>query len=845
MFELEDYSGSFHEGFLNKYADSSGPTLDFYISDSLQDMLDVDIRTEIANVVNSRTEYDGCSDGFSSSFDHINDSYYSNNHMKESSSLSENSTHLSSPSTAATFGFTTSTNSSAFWFGSSNDFYADVGACVNPISVMPLVSSSLAHMTPKVGCNTNGVRQNTPSPSSPSMNDAKSHLTFSPAHMKVKVNSLRNEQLTSHIPKQIVAISSTVTSATTAPATLATNTVLQRKNVASVEAVKKDLGGEMRKLSDAGIYKAVPCSSTLHANTNNVNSDSASASTIKLGPGIGSLSFANNLTFNKIKQDSALKSSQSASAITANGSIVLKRERDSSSPLHHAALNSPTSVSQHVAKLLSRQGIQSSAGFTPKSIASNAHTAFMQQHLNGNSAASSASESKATNFTTTISGGIGTFSTGLTSANTSSTTTSACPNIANGMTVKSLQQKIKATPIESEYPKPAYSYSCLIAMALKNSRRGSLPVSEIYSFMCEHFPYFKTAPSGWKNSVRHNLSLNKCFEKIEKPPTNGYQRKGCLWAMNPERITKMDEEVQKWSRKDPMAIRNAMVCPDNLEALERGEMKHGSTGDSDGELDSQSEIEETSDLEEQELDETLVDNMLIEDEMEDEEGLNSSSLMSNNIVMMSTSDLIQQDNFNNDSGGDVSKPTSTSYTSESEAIILTNTTTASGKVNNQTLTSNANATHNFDNEVEDIYDTIDIEDDKDDARLALNQSDIIELNPADYNTNVTHDENHQSPKRARLNVSYTIASVNEKQPQQTQQQQQQQQTIQLQNVKKIIKVQNAHDLQQLQQQLQQQQIIVQKTLTNGLLAQQQQQQQQLSATISTNRRKMQLVNRII
>ena len=36
---------------------------------------------------------------------------------------------------------------------------------------------------------------------------------------------------------------------------------------------------------------------------------------------------------------------------------------------------------------------------------------------------------------------------------------------------------------ESSLPKPAYSYSCLIALALKNSATGSMSVSEIYKFM--------------------------------------------------------------------------------------------------------------------------------------------------------------------------------------------------------------------------------------------------------------------------------------------------------------------------------------------------------------------------
>lgn len=99
-----------------------------------------------------------------------------------------------------------------------------------------------------------------------------------------------------------------------------------------------------------------------------------------------------------------------------------------------------------------------------------------------------------------------------------------------------------------------------------NSVINSVIIPSLFS---EHFPYFKTAPAGWKNSVRHNLSLNKCFEKIEKPATNGTnQRKGCLWAMNPAKITKMDEEVQKWSRKDPMAIKKGMLLPRNAKTIE-------------------------------------------------------------------------------------------------------------------------------------------------------------------------------------------------------------------------------------------------------------------------------------
>ncbi|XP_014365617.2 forkhead box protein P1 isoform X2 [Papilio machaon] len=209
---------------------------------------------------------------------------------------------------------------------------------------------------------------------------------------------------------------------------------------------------------------------------------------------------------------------------------------------------------------------------------------------------------------------------------------------------KLLNSNGKATV--GEFPKPAYSYSCLIAMALKNSRTGSLPVSEIYNFMCQHFPYFKTAPSGWKNSVRHNLSLNKCFEKIEKPSTNGSQRKGCLWAMNPSKVGKMDEEVLKWSRKDPQAIKNAMVYPDSLEALERGEMKYsGFASDTEAEddVDPDADVELDADLEidpevkdEVEEEETIIEQEASDQELEVEEVVAGTGMVGGTYRLLAT-----------------------------------------------------------------------------------------------------------------------------------------------------------------------------------------------------------------
>lgn len=80
--------------------------------------------------------------------------------------------------------------------------------------------------------------------------------------------------------------------------------------------------------------------------------------------------------------------------------------------------------------------------------------------------------------------------------------------------------------------KPQYTYPALITMAIKSAKDQQLTLREIYDYLRRNFPYFATTPKkGWQNSIRHNLSLNKCFLKVVRP--DGCSKKGCLWKLDP------------------------------------------------------------------------------------------------------------------------------------------------------------------------------------------------------------------------------------------------------------------------------------------------------------------------
>lgn len=83
--------------------------------------------------------------------------------------------------------------------------------------------------------------------------------------------------------------------------------------------------------------------------------------------------------------------------------------------------------------------------------------------------------------------------------------------------------------------RPPFSYMHLIQMALSNAPDNKLTLREIYQWIENRFAYYRhLSNQGWRNSIRHNLSL---YEIFVRKKTNHSGKAGSYWTMDLEKLS--------------------------------------------------------------------------------------------------------------------------------------------------------------------------------------------------------------------------------------------------------------------------------------------------------------------
>ena len=131
--------------------------------------------------------------------------------------------------------------------------------------------------------------------------------------------------------------------------------------------------------------------------------------------------------------------------------------------------------------------------------------------------------------------------------------------------------------------KPTQSYIGLISKAILSSPQQKLVLGDIYSYILTNYPYFRNKGPGWRNSVRHNLSLNDCFVKMGRSPKG----KGHFWAINPinyddfsrgEYKRKRAPRRNRERKQDQLTTSERFTTheiPCNMNTIKRGSEKRG------------------------------------------------------------------------------------------------------------------------------------------------------------------------------------------------------------------------------------------------------------------------------
>ncbi|XP_036390553.1 forkhead box protein M1-like [Megalops cyprinoides] len=89
--------------------------------------------------------------------------------------------------------------------------------------------------------------------------------------------------------------------------------------------------------------------------------------------------------------------------------------------------------------------------------------------------------------------------------------------------------KVVKPPTGNPVKRPQHSYTELIKLALLSAPGRRLTLQQIYSWVEDHFPYYKYhAKPGWRNSIRHSLSTQDIF--VREAAGSG---RNSYWMMKP------------------------------------------------------------------------------------------------------------------------------------------------------------------------------------------------------------------------------------------------------------------------------------------------------------------------
>uniref|UniRef100_A0A3B5M4J3 Forkhead box protein M1 n=1 Tax=Xiphophorus couchianus TaxID=32473 RepID=A0A3B5M4J3_9TELE len=117
----------------------------------------------------------------------------------------------------------------------------------------------------------------------------------------------------------------------------------------------------------------------------------------------------------------------------------------------------------------------------------------------------------------------------------------------------------KEKKLQPTLQRPPYSYTAMIQFAINSRKNRGMTLKEIYTWIEDHFPYYReVAKPGWKNSIRHNLSLHDMFIRERSP-----DGKTSFWTIRPDinRCLTLDQVYRLYCLKKVPASTERRIKP--------------------------------------------------------------------------------------------------------------------------------------------------------------------------------------------------------------------------------------------------------------------------------------------